>query len=210
MAIFPLEIVVFPGSYVPLYIFEERYKNMINECLEKDEPFGINYTSGKQIHDWGCIVRIAEVVKVHAKGEMNIVVVGTERACLKEMLDGQMGYLRGLYERFVPEEKDFSSELLQEVIDLYNKIINSAESPLLPTIQHDELSRLINPSFYIAQKAGLSVQERQEILALAYENDRLQIILKHLKGVLPLTSKADLIQKVIKNNGYIGPHSFGI
>jgi Lon protease-like protein len=210
LGVFPLEIVVFPGSYVPLYIFEERYKSLIKDSIENDLPFGINYTTGNQIHDWGCIVRVAEVVKVHEKGEMNIVAVGSERACLREMVDGQKEYLTGLYERYIPEEKDFTPAILLEVVDLFNQIIGTAESPLLAQLDFDEMSRLINPSYYIAQKAGLSIQERQEILALAYENDRLTVILNHLKGVLPLTSKADLIQKVIKNNGYIGPHSFGM
>jgi Lon protease-like protein len=35
---------------MPLHIFEERYKTMVSECLERNEPFGIVYFDGKQIH----------------------------------------------------------------------------------------------------------------------------------------------------------------
>jgi len=208
--VFPLEVVVFPGSYIPLYIFEERYKKMVQDCIDKDEEFGINYTSGEKIYDFGCLVRVSEVTKIHKNGEMNIIVVGCERARLDDMLDGRAEYLMGNYECYVPEEKEFDVDLLEDVSELYNRIVSSVENPILQNIKYDDLNRLINPSYLIAQKAGLSIEERQEILSLAYENDRLEVIRKHLKGVIPLATKTDIIQKVIKNNGYIGPYTFGI
>ena len=41
LPLFPLNTVLFPGMVLPLHIFEERYKLMINHCLEEERPFGV-------------------------------------------------------------------------------------------------------------------------------------------------------------------------
>ena len=41
LALFPLNLVLFPGMRLPLHIFEERYKAMIGACIEAEEPFGV-------------------------------------------------------------------------------------------------------------------------------------------------------------------------
>lgn len=41
LPLFPLALVLFPGMELPLHIFEERYKRMINLCLREDRPFGV-------------------------------------------------------------------------------------------------------------------------------------------------------------------------
>jgi Lon protease-like protein len=44
LALFPLEVVLFPGTPLPLHIFEPRYKEMIGECLEQKRQFGVRPT----------------------------------------------------------------------------------------------------------------------------------------------------------------------
>ena len=41
--LFPLGVVLLPQMKMPLHIFEERYKVMINECIDQGKPFGIVY-----------------------------------------------------------------------------------------------------------------------------------------------------------------------
>jgi Lon protease-like protein len=41
LPLFPLTLVLFPGQILPLHIFEERYKEMLQRCLREQEPFGI-------------------------------------------------------------------------------------------------------------------------------------------------------------------------
>ncbi|MFB3052831.1 MAG: LON peptidase substrate-binding domain-containing protein, partial [Dehalococcoidia bacterium] len=41
LPLFPLNSVLFPGATLPLHIFEERYKKMVNLCLESNSPFGV-------------------------------------------------------------------------------------------------------------------------------------------------------------------------
>ena len=47
--LFPLRSVLCPGVALPLHIFEERYKLMINRCLEEERPFGVLLSAGGQV-----------------------------------------------------------------------------------------------------------------------------------------------------------------
>jgi Lon protease-like protein len=86
LPLFPLNTVLFPGMPLPLHIFEDRYKQMINNCLEEKEPFGVVLIrNGKealgplaQPHSIGCTARIVEVQKL-SDGRMNINSVGERR-----------------------------------------------------------------------------------------------------------------------------------
>ena len=62
--IFPLNLVVFPGSKYPLHIFEERYKILINRCLEDNSGFGIVALIDKKISDVGVFVKVNQVIKL--------------------------------------------------------------------------------------------------------------------------------------------------
>src|SRR5210317_923979 len=83
--LFPLNTVLFPGMMLPLNIFEPRYLEMINDCIEKKSPFGIVLTrSDKEAggaatpHMIGTAARIKKV-QHKEDGRMTIVVVGTRR-----------------------------------------------------------------------------------------------------------------------------------
>ena len=41
LPLFPLNVVLFPGMPLPVHIFEEQYKGMIEDCLDRDKPFGV-------------------------------------------------------------------------------------------------------------------------------------------------------------------------
>ncbi|HQJ46975.1 MAG TPA: LON peptidase substrate-binding domain-containing protein, partial [Ignavibacteriaceae bacterium] len=71
--IFPLNLVVFPGSKYPLHIFEERYKILIQKCLQENTGFGIVAAFDKKISDMGVYVLIDSVLKYYDNGESDIV-----------------------------------------------------------------------------------------------------------------------------------------
>lgn len=85
LPIFPLGTVLFPGSALPLHIFEERYRTMINACIERDEPFGVvliregvEAGGAAEPYDVGTTARITRVERM-PDGRMNIVTVGGRR-----------------------------------------------------------------------------------------------------------------------------------
>lgn len=68
--IFPLNLVVFPGSKYPLHIFEERYKILIQKCLKENSGFGIVTFIDKKISDVGVYVKVTDVVKTYINASL--------------------------------------------------------------------------------------------------------------------------------------------
>ena len=72
LPVFPLELVVYPGEKLNLHIFEPRYRQLINECREKNTAFGIPAVINKKPADFGTIVQLKEVAKEYEDGRMDI------------------------------------------------------------------------------------------------------------------------------------------
>ena len=79
LPMFPLKLVFFPGELRGLYIFEERYKELINECRDTGMTFGIPIISGNQMASIGTEVKLLSIDEVKAGGEMHIRIEGTRR-----------------------------------------------------------------------------------------------------------------------------------
>ena len=86
LPLFPLNTVLFPGMPLNLYIFEERYKTMMNNCIKKREPFGVVLIANEapdtsrhaKPHHIGCTAQITQVQPL-GNGEMNITAIGRDR-----------------------------------------------------------------------------------------------------------------------------------
>ncbi len=73
---FPLNMVVLPGESVKLHIYEERYKQLINDCLDNEAHFGIPFSVNGKVKTFGVEVSIKKVIKIFDNGEMDIMVQG--------------------------------------------------------------------------------------------------------------------------------------
>ena len=89
LGLFPLGIVLLPTEQLPLHIFEERYKELIGECLEEDGEFGLVYADDDGLRDLGTRARVVEVLTRFEDGRLNILVEGGERFRLAELTDGR-------------------------------------------------------------------------------------------------------------------------
>jgi len=91
LPLFPLNTVLFPGMVLPLHIFEERYKLMIERCLKEELPFGVALIrEGSEVgeqaipHEVGTTTLIAGVTRLDG-GQLNIVTIGHERFRLRSL-----------------------------------------------------------------------------------------------------------------------------
>ncbi len=73
---FPLNISLLPGEDLPLRIFEPRYKQLINDCGEGKDSFGIPFLKNSEMQAFGSEVRVKQIVATNSMGEMVIVVEG--------------------------------------------------------------------------------------------------------------------------------------
>lgn len=79
LPVFPLDVVLFPGASLPLHIFEPRYKEMIGECLDRRQPFGVVRAQEGGIAQVGCTAEILHVARTYPDGRLDIVTEGRKR-----------------------------------------------------------------------------------------------------------------------------------
>ena len=91
LPLFPLNTVLFPGMVLPLHIFEERYKLMINHCLEEERPFGVLLIrEGQEVGEPAVPYRIGTTALIAGlerldEGQMNLVAIGEERFRVRDL-----------------------------------------------------------------------------------------------------------------------------
>src|ERR1700761_5894479 len=75
--LFPLGLVALPSEMVPLHIFEERYKAMVEHCLTTSSEFGIVWMADDELHETGCACVIEQVLEQMEDGRVNLISRGT-------------------------------------------------------------------------------------------------------------------------------------
>ena len=104
LPLFPLGTVLFPGLLLPLHIFEDRYRQLVRDLLDRPEPrqFGvIAIRQGREtgvdgiqaLHEIGCIATLRHVQPLE-DGRYDVVTVGTQRFRLAGM-DDSKAYFQG-------------------------------------------------------------------------------------------------------------------
>jgi Lon protease-like protein len=201
--IFPLGVVLLPEMTMPLHIFEQRYKIMIHECMERQEPFGIVYFDGKQIHRVGCTARVVEVLRRYEDGRMDIVVRGAQRFHM-DRLDYSRSYLMSgiVYLEDIAESVSVADEaLVPKVTDLLRRL--------------DQLSRRIGEgkrfdevdvkrlSFMVPGAEGFTMEERQRFLEMTSAHERLDKGSRILEKVIARAKINQEVAEIISGNGHI-------
>jgi Lon protease-like protein len=204
--LFPLSVVLFPQSQVPLHIFEERYKKLISECIENGTTFGINFIEDSKLNSIGCTARVAEVTKRYPDGKLDIVTEGVRRYQIVDVDDPGTNegllYANITYVEDKPETRDVS--LANETIRLFNELCEIAYRGTIDTLDSAIWSSVEKlPSFIIAQKSGLEADQRQALLGITSENERLSIINNFLTQLLPRVRELEKINDLVRNDGYI-------
>jgi ATP-dependent Lon protease len=106
LPIVPLSVVLFPGTPLPLHIFEPRYRRMLSDCLEGDRRFGITPAGRDEgMPDPGTVGCVAEI-RVNQElpdGRANIVVLGAERFVLTRPMEDAAPYFVAMVQPFDEE-----------------------------------------------------------------------------------------------------------
>ncbi len=197
LAIFPLQLAVFPGEEVPLHIFEPRYKQLISECRDQGTRFGIpTYVDGN-LATYGAEVELVRILETYDTGEMDVVVRAVRVFHIEELQHDVPGKLySGAIVTIIENDPGFDPavqrELLEafdELLDLLSKSSDAAEGP----------SEYL--SFRIGRQVGLSLPQRIDLLAEPREGDRQRIVLEHLKSVIKSVREQRSVRTRIGGNG---------
>jgi len=104
LPLFPLQVVVFPRTRLPLHIFEERYKLMVGEAIRDGCEFGIVLAGEQGIANAGCSVAVEKVLDRYPDGRMDILTRGLRRFEIVS-LDEELDYLRAEVHYFDDEDQ---------------------------------------------------------------------------------------------------------
>ena len=193
---FPLQSVFFPGENVPLHIFEERYKQLINDCRKEAITFGIPVYIDDTIA-FGTEVQLMEVVNTYESGAMDVVCVARQIfkvITFNNTLEDRL-YAGGEVQ-FIDNIKDSELSEKQEVFLKLKELYQIMDVPFTPI----EL-KLFN-SYTLAHKMGLSFQQEYQLLQLASEKERLQFIMAHLVATIQVLNEVNRTKLLIELNGH--------
>ena len=194
--LFLLGMVLLPGEVVPLHIFEDRYKQMIDECLERDTEFGMLWRSDDGLYDVGCTAEITQLLDRMDDGRLNILVRGTRPFRLHRRID-HMAYPAGDVELLDEEPGDDAEAGLgarQGYADLVERVTDSRPSEA-------DLAEL--DSYGMAATIALELEAKQELLELRSESarlERLSALLAQARERYDFTEKAS---EQAKSNGKV-------
>jgi len=196
LPLFPLQSVFFPGETVPLHIFEERYKQLINDCREEALTFGIPVYINDSIA-FGTEVQLVEVVNTYEGGEMDVVCVARQVfkvLSFENQLEDKL-YAGGEVQ-FLDMQNDADEKLRNEVLEKVEKLYELMDVPFTKTSP-----KQFN-SFSLAHKMGLSFEQEYRLLQIPKETDRLLYIKNHLDTTTEVLESVNRTKAVIKMNGH--------
>jgi Lon protease-like protein len=195
--LFALDVVLFPGTPLPLHIFEPRYKEMIGECLAQNRAFGVIRANDQGLADIGCTAEIVTVVKEYPDGQLDIVTEGRKRFELVRV-DQERSFLRGEVvmiddEPGIPPQEDTARavQLHAELLALAGATqdLSAADPSLL--------------SFYLAGSLPLDLDFKQKLLALRSEAERLTLLITYLETILPNLHRGARARRKASGNGHV-------
>ena len=196
LPLFPLEVVLFPGTQLPLHIFEERYRLMIGEAVDRHSEFGVILQTGGKLASIGCTAMVERVTHRHDDGRFDVETRGRQRFKTVS-LDERLPYLQARVEYF----KDTSQtpadpESLQLALDLTNHV---AEILQLEPLKAD--TSVPQPSFHLAHALPLELSFKQSLLARKSEAERLADLTEYLPKVI---ERLELTQRIRRQAGTNG------
>ncbi len=195
--LFPLGIVALPTENVPLHIFEDRYRTMIEECLEEGREFGIVWMADDELKPVGCACTVEQVLERKEDGRMNILVRGTRPFRLLERQD-DLPYPAGVVEFLDEHDEPADLEIVNATRELYATLVEQATDNALSA---EELEAL--DAYRMAATVEFGTDAKQELLELRSENARLQLLTMLFRAAIKRMELVERAQAHAQSNGKV-------
>ena len=193
--LFPLALVAVPSELVPLHIFEERYKTMVEHCLEAPSEFGIVWLSEDGLRPIGCACEIAEVLERLPDGRINLVARATRPFRIQARQE-DLPYPAGTVEFLHDREEELDEDAAALAHRAYAELVEEATDRKL---DDSELSAL--RSYDMAATVEFDLEAKQGLLDSRSENDRLRLVTGLLRSALRRLAYIEKAQARARTNG---------
>lgn len=200
--LFALGIVALPSESVPLHIFEERYRTMIERCLaaapgSPECEFGIVWRSDEELKPVGCACEIEQLLERLEDGRLNIIVRGTRPFRLLERQD-DLPYPAGAVEFLSDAEEERDEQAAASARELYRELVMQATDRELETAELEQLD-----AYKMAATVEFGVEAKQELLELRSENARLRLLALLIRTAIERLESIERAQIRASSNGKV-------
>ncbi len=212
LPLFPLQTVLFPQSRLPLHVFEPRYREMIERCLEQDLAFGVVLIKeGVEVggpavpREVGTIARIGDVAKL-SDGSMNLVAIGVTRFKLLEILTDE-SYLTAKIDLWRDEDIDIAksepiaraaAKAFEDYIRAIQQLAGGEEE------QKEQEERVFTPpkdptvlSYLLASNLQVSQTDKQSLLEAP------TVIARLRREIIFIRRELELLRRVREGVGQV-------
>jgi ATP-dependent Lon protease len=200
IGLFPLALVLLPGEQIPLHIFEPRYRELIGECLETDEPFGLLFADDEGgMREVGTQATVVEVLQRYDDGRLDVVVEGGERFRLVRLTEGR-SFSTGEVEPFEDVPSTPEPALVERAGRLFERLLSATGADVPGPEAGDPLL-----SFALAGRFELASELKLELLVDTSEAARLERVCEILEIALTEIEQRRVVGERARTNGH-APH----
>ena len=195
--LFPLGLVALPTELVPLHIFEDRYKTMIERCLDEEIEFGIVWMADDGLRPIGCACEVAEVVERMEDGRLNLIARGTRPFRIETRQD-ELPYPAGTVEFLADRPEETDAEAAEAAHAAYAELVNEA------TDREPDLTEIGEMSAYqMAATVEFGLDAKQGLLDLRSEAARLRLVTRLFRAAIKRLDFIDRAQARARSNGKV-------
>ena len=199
LGLFPLGIVLLPSEQIPLHIFEDRYQELIAECLAEEREFGLIYADEDGMREIGTLAAVTEVLERFDDGRLNIVVEGRERFRLLELTEGR-SFQTGLVEPIEDEHDVADPEDSEHALELFHRLVELTGAEVEePRLSAEQLS------FELAGRFEFAPELKLKLLNLTSERERVHMLAEVLEGAAQAVEREREIAERASTNGKVDP-----
>lgn len=201
VGLFPLGLVLLPTEQIPLHIFEPRYRELIGECLDNEEPFGLVYADDDGVRRVGTLANVVEVTDRYEDGRLDIVVEGGDRFRLVDLTDGR-SFHTGTIEPLADVDDPPPQADVDRALAVFRRLVDltgaEVDVPAEVTGQ---------PSFEIGSRFELAPELKLELLEEPSERRRLVRLCEILETIAAAVERQREVAALAQTNGRARPGS---
>jgi Lon protease-like protein len=195
--IFPLGLVALPYEYVPLHIFEPRYRTMFAECLERETEFGIVWAGEDGLRAVGCACEITRVIERMEDGRLNVLTRGTRPFRIIVEQD-DLPYPAATVEFVEDKPEDVDERLAEAAHAAYASLVVQATDN---EPDDEEVAR--KSAYEMAATVDFGLDAKQGLLDLRSENARLRLATRLFKAATKRLDFVERAQARARSNGKV-------
>ena len=197
--LFPLDLVLLPGAALQLHIFEDRYKEMIGECLQCQGEFGMVRARREGLAIVGCTAKIVSVMHTYPDGRLDILCRGERRFEIESLVEGR-SFLEAEVD-FLADQEPCSSRRDREQCAAFHMEMMELSGNAAADFPPLDLNQPV--AFLLASVIPADLEFKQELLHLHSDSERTARLMEFYQSILPKLHRGSMSARTAPGNGFV-------